>query len=329
VGPSRTVVIVNPRARGCGALGWREAVERELAPLGPLRFIVPTDPEGTRLASRDCLRDAVRLIVVAGGDGTINQVVNGSDGLPCDIGILPCGTANDLARHLDLPLHPVDAARAIVAGHPRPVDVLTINAKRCCTVGGLALVAQSALLVNILDSGPPWMGSAVDRAGPIVYRLSAAANILLRRDIRQSIRVELSEPPASSPRTVELRCHGVFIANQATLGAGLTLPLASRNDDGVVELAVLNAGGRWRLLRTLSALAAGVTPPGGAVSAYAASSMRIEYEQPTVCFGDGEWLGCARVFQIGVERGALRVRVPAARESRDPVAAANRQRVGK
>lgn len=325
---SPTVVIVNPRARGCRTPGWREAVEGELAPLGPLRFIVPTDSEGTRLASRDCLRDAVRLIVVAGGDGTINQVVNGGEGLPCDIGILPCGTANDLARHLGLPLHPVDAARAIVSGHPRPVDVVKINGRRCCSVGGLALVARSALLLNVLDSGPPWMGAAVDRAGPIVYRLSAAANILLRHGIRQTIRVELSGPPLASPRTVEHRCHGVFIANQATLGAGLTLPLASRNDDGVVELAVLNAGGRWRLLRTLSALAAGVAAPAGAVSVYAATSMRVEYELPTVCFGDGEWLGCERVFQIDVEGGTLRVRVPAARESRASVAPADRQCVG-
>jgi len=309
----RVVVIVNPRTRGSRVSGWREAAERELAALGPIRFVVPADVEGTRTASRDCARDGAPLIVVAGGDGTINQVLNAYGRAPVDIGILPFGTANDLARHLTLPLATTAAARAVAEGRPRPVDLLTINGIRCATVGGLALVAQSAWLVDALDVGPQWVGVALDHVGPSAYRLSAAVNILLRRDIRQTIRIDLPASPGCLARSVEHLSHGLFIANQATLGAGLRLPLASVNDDGVFEVAVLNANGRWRLLRTLRALAGGAPLPDHAVSTYAASAMRIECERPTLCFGDGERFGCARVFDVGVERGTLRVRVPAAK----------------
>lgn len=90
------------------------------------------------------LTDAVadrdgREVVVSGGDGSLNAFVTalcrsgGLGGEPPTVGLLPMGTGNDFARTLDLPSDPAEAARVIVAGSARPVDVLVDDDQRIVT----------------------------------------------------------------------------------------------------------------------------------------------------------------------------------------------------
>ncbi|MCM1179147.1 MAG: YegS/Rv2252/BmrU family lipid kinase [Clostridium sp.] len=69
------------------------------------------------------------LIVCAGGDGTLDEVVTGCMDCGCDtpIGYIPCGTTNDFARSLGIPKDPIRAARRIVKYAPRPIDVGSFN----------------------------------------------------------------------------------------------------------------------------------------------------------------------------------------------------------
>jgi YegS/Rv2252/BmrU family lipid kinase len=64
-------------------------------------------------------------IIALGGDGTLNEVVNGAMKAqqPCTVGVLPGGTANDWAHEIGLPEHPTDAARALIKSAPRGVDI--------------------------------------------------------------------------------------------------------------------------------------------------------------------------------------------------------------
>lgn len=65
------------------------------------------------------------LIVVAGGDGTFNEAITGllRSGVDCPLGYIPCGSTNDFANSLHLPLEPMAAATAILEGQPVPYDV--------------------------------------------------------------------------------------------------------------------------------------------------------------------------------------------------------------
>lgn len=69
------------------------------------------------------------LIVCAGGDGTLDEVVEGCMRCGCDtpIGYIPCGTTNDFARSLGIPKDPIRAAKRVVKYGPRPVDVGSFN----------------------------------------------------------------------------------------------------------------------------------------------------------------------------------------------------------
>lgn len=71
--------------------------------------------------SRDAAKRGVRLIVAAGGDGTIADVANGMSGSDCRLGIIPLGTANVLAHELGLPFAPAAVAAALAFGRTKPL----------------------------------------------------------------------------------------------------------------------------------------------------------------------------------------------------------------
>ena len=119
----RILIIVNPAA------GRPRAAERRLR-----RFVAALERQGCRVMLRragSCLGDAERLareaesdfdaIVAAGGDGTLNAVVNGLIGSPTPIGVLPLGTVNVLAREIGLPRRSEELASLIVESPVRAI----------------------------------------------------------------------------------------------------------------------------------------------------------------------------------------------------------------
>jgi YegS/Rv2252/BmrU family lipid kinase len=119
----RALFIVNPLA-GLGLWpGAQPAADRLLA-AGWSVDLVQTDHAGhaTELA-RQAVARGYHLAIGCGGDGTLNEIVQGLAGSQTALGIIPMGTANVLAREMGLPLDPVKAAEVLLAGHVRVVDV--------------------------------------------------------------------------------------------------------------------------------------------------------------------------------------------------------------
>jgi diacylglycerol kinase (ATP) len=115
-----TVIIGNPKA---GRAGREDSLKRyaEILRSGGLDVEVwPTErpQHATELATLA----GSRLVIAAGGDGTVNEVVNGLE-TDATLGILPLGTANVMARELGLPLKPEAACERILAGKERRIDV--------------------------------------------------------------------------------------------------------------------------------------------------------------------------------------------------------------
>lgn len=117
-------IIYNPIA------GWRphkhERLVREAAAALEnqgisVQLLQTTGPDTARGLARDAAARGEELIIVCGGDGTINEVINGIAPGKTTLGILPCGTANIFAKELGLPHHPVRAARELVNWVPRRI----------------------------------------------------------------------------------------------------------------------------------------------------------------------------------------------------------------
>ncbi len=126
-------VIHNPYANRWNSSKRRSEIEAALQAAG-IDFTLETTNgprEATRLAAR-AAQEGYRLIIAAGGDGTIGEVINGiaqgaGEGDWPSFGILPTGTANDLVHNLGLPLDLNAMARIIAAGHTRLMDVCRVN----------------------------------------------------------------------------------------------------------------------------------------------------------------------------------------------------------
>ena len=114
------VIIGNPNSGSAGDEGYLERFAETLRVGGLEVEVLNTErpDHATELAATA----GDRLIIAAGGDGTVNEVVNGLSG-DATLGILPLGTANVLARELGLPLKPEDACERILTGTGSRMDV--------------------------------------------------------------------------------------------------------------------------------------------------------------------------------------------------------------
>lgn len=145
--PLRLRVIHNPTAGGARRRRYGEVLER-LAEAGARVEELPTGRRGDAEAFAAALgRDDCDRLVVAGGDGTINEAINGlvankAGGRTLPLAILPLGTANVLAQEIGLPLRPAAVARAILEGRPRPVSLGEANGRAFCLMAGVGFDAH-------------------------------------------------------------------------------------------------------------------------------------------------------------------------------------------
>src|ERR1700694_4442590 len=86
-------------------------------------FVITESSEDLESRARQAIAAGRRLLVAMGGDGTFQGLANAGDGSDVLLGLLPTGGGNDFASALGLPRDPVAAARAVLRGQPRCVDL--------------------------------------------------------------------------------------------------------------------------------------------------------------------------------------------------------------
>lgn len=133
--PDKVKIILN--TRGNRSYGQRQAalIERAIQAAGLKGDLVLTDRPGHGLElARQAANEGWSTIVAAGGDGTVNEVINGFLKAPTarpeiTLGIIPIGTANDLATMLGLPRQLEAACRRLTAGQTRRIDLGLVNGR--------------------------------------------------------------------------------------------------------------------------------------------------------------------------------------------------------
>ena len=233
----RTVVIVNPKSQG-GKLGkrWPELADT-LGRAFPFDDVHTTAPgDATRLA-REALRAGAERIVAIGGDGTINEVVNGffEDGKPiapdASLGLIPFGTGGDFRRTVGVPVALVDAANVIAANHRKKIDV-----------GMLDLTSRDGkptrrMFANIASFG---VSGVVDRlvneSGKKLGRLSFAVATARATWSYKNQRVELVFDGSDR---VEMTINTVAVANGRYFGGAMMVAPSAELDDGKFDVIAM------------------------------------------------------------------------------------------
>jgi YegS/Rv2252/BmrU family lipid kinase len=234
----RTVVIVNPQSQG-GKLGkrWPELADTlgRAFPFDEARTNAPGD--ATRLA-REALRAGAERVIAVGGDGTINEVVNGffdDDGVPISpraaFGLVPYGTGGDFRRTMDIPIAIASAAAVIAADHRVRIDVGKLD--YTTTAGGRA----RRMFANIASFG---VSGVVDRlvneSGKKLGRLSFAVATARATWAYKNQRVQLR---FDDGERVELTINTVAVANGRYFGGAMMVAPNAEVDDGVFDVVAL------------------------------------------------------------------------------------------
>ena len=236
----RTVVIVNPSSQG-GKLGkrWPELADT-LGRQFPFDVVTTQAPgDATRLA-REALRGGAERVVAVGGDGTINEVINGffdDDGQPIAPGacfaLVPYGTGGDFRRTMNVPIATADAAAVIAADHRKKIDIGRLEYTRADGTRARRMFA------NIASFG---VSGVVDRlvneSGKKLGRLSFAVATAKATWSYKNQRVQLvfDGDPASR---VEMTVNTVAIANGRYFGGAMMVAPNAEIDDGAFDVIAL------------------------------------------------------------------------------------------
>lgn len=316
-------VVFNPGA------GSAERIEelRTLISRDPRMELCPTEGpgDGEKIAQR-AARDGVLVVMAAGGDGTIREVVTGlmrthqgasgaarraagspdkpgkAPKLP-DLLIVPMGTGNDLARTLDLPESTAALLALLEAGRRRALDVLRWSL--ACTDGS----CKSGWCVNVIAGG---FAAKLKRAltpevkkfwGPLAYARAALGSVdEIEHPHKLSFRVD-DGPPQSADAI------NVIIANARFAGGGVEVAPQADPSDGRLELVVITPGGLLDLAEVTAKLLMGEVETSAHTFTVSARVLEISAE-PALPFNiDGDPAGSG-TLTVEVVPAALHVLVP-------------------
>lgn len=235
----------------------------------------------------------VDAIVLGGGDGTLHSAAR--ELLECGkpVGILPLGTANDLARSLDVPLDLEQSAAVILAGHQRLVDVGEVNGELFFNVAHIGLGAALA------DSLAPVMKK---RLGPFGYTVAAAAALAKLRRFKADIVVDTLREAFEG--------FSITVGNGRYFGGNGTVSEDAEIDDGLLHLFGLTSKNPQRLAAMLPSFMNGRQGSWEGVRTLTAPAMEIHTNRPMNIRADGKIVGkTPAVFRV--HAGALRIFAPA------------------
>jgi len=220
----------------------------------------------------------VDVVVAAGGDGTVNEVVNGLDGYDVPLGIIPLGTANDFARQVGIPADADHAMDVILQRKPRRLDTGSLNGRRFLNVstGGVGAEATAETPPEVKES-----------LGPLAYAISGLRKLA---DF---------QPQYARFAGDGFEYEGEFLMfavglTRSTGGGTMVTPMASATD-GLLDLCVIGAMSRRDFARMVLRVKRGEHLGEDGVQYVQVRAVTIDSREPIPVNVDGEMSNANRL----------------------------------
>jgi diacylglycerol kinase (ATP) len=292
----RTLVVVNPASAGGRTLKRWPALRVALKAAGiPHDVHHTTAPFDATTATRSALSAGYTRVVAAGGDGTLNEVVNGfftPEGVAINpdaiLGMLPSGTGGDFRRAAGLPTDPAQLAAILRANHARRIDAGRVIYDDPAT--------PARQFINVADCGV---------GGEVVARVNRSGNKgggLRGTAVFLGISLKALTTFGGRPvrltldgEVVEMDIQNVVIANGRCFGGGMRIAPHAELDDGQFDVVVLPALGRVRTLIAMPSVYRGTHLRQPGVMERRATTVRVEPldHRPLLFDIEGEQIGRA------------------------------------
>jgi YegS/Rv2252/BmrU family lipid kinase len=233
-------VILNPTAGSGGAARKRAAIVSALTAGGTAPEVVQTEGPGDagRLV-REARRDRVECVVLVGGDGTLNDAVQGyldERGAAVsgpDIGLIPSGTGGDFRRTFGIGDSLEEAAQRVLNAAPRPLDLglLSVTSHEGTQIRRAFINITSfgigGLTDRIVNSSPKWIG------GKAAFFLGTLRAMLVYRNAPVRVRVD-------GQVCLEAPIFNVALANGRYFGGGMMIAPEADPSDGQLDVVALH-----------------------------------------------------------------------------------------
>jgi YegS/Rv2252/BmrU family lipid kinase len=282
---NRICIIANPAARG---------VKPRLKSLERLtrNVVIKTTkgPGDAEAQTERAVEQGYNTIVAAGGDGTVNEVVNGIGSSPVALGILPMGTVNVFAMELGIPLNLLAAWKVIRNRKIRLIDLASANGHLFVQMAGVGADAQ------VVERNDRMVKSVL---GPLSYLLTA------------------TQVAAEKPPKLRVFSHGrptmegsfVLVGNGRFYGGPFSLFSEADNQDGLLDVCVFKSMNYLALMRYLRGLVFGSLTKFTDVAYFKTNYLLVKADRHVPLEADGEVAGHAPV-EFTIKHKKLRVLVP-------------------
>jgi diacylglycerol kinase (ATP) len=308
---SRLCLVVNPAAGNGRAVRTRHVVEDVLTSAGASFRLEESRSLGHACAIAAQAARGGEAVIGVGGDGLIGAlcgVVAPAGGV---LGLIPAGRGNDLARMLRIPARPADAARCLVDGQPRPVDLIGVRA-----AGGSETIAVGSVYLGLLSEAGEIANASRMVRGPLGYELVGLRVLLRWRSTTFRIQVSGRNVAGASGVAGEQRGFFVVVANSAYLGAGKKMAPDADLADGMLDVILVRQTRKLAFARAMVKAGQGTHVQLGSVVTDRGAFVSVSADRALPVGADGETLPCGAPLAAGVSLqvralpGALNVIAP-------------------
>ncbi|MEG4148269.1 lipid kinase [Microcoleus sp. Pol12B5] len=234
----KALLLVNQHSRKGQKLLSQAAVELET--LGFELMVESTDHAHELSDTIRHYQNRVELVIIGGGDGTLNAAIEGLIDTKLPLGILPMGTANDLARTLGIPTDLSAACQVIASGKVRLIDLGWVNSQYFFNVASLGLSVEITQRLT-KDVKQRW--------GVLAYAFTALQTIFSARPFRAQIKIK--------NQSFNVKTIQIAIGNGRYYGGGMTVAEDATIDDKRLDLYSLEIKKWWEIIALLPAMRQG------------------------------------------------------------------------
>ena len=288
-------VIVNPTAAN-GKVGklWPDVEDFLRSQEMPFSFVFTEYPRHAISLAREAVEKGARCIIAFGGDGTLNEVLNGMlyQGPRDDLilGVIPGGTGADFAKTLGLPREPISACRHLIEGKTRCIDLGEIECFRdgkperryFINVAGLGFDAEVAERTN---RAPKILG------GTVPYLASLVISLIAYRKKKMTLLLD--------GHTIEQKAYMVAVAIGQYFGGGMHIAPNASPDDGLFDVVVVGDTTKLDFLKSVPRVYKGTHLDHPKVDSYRASHVEVQTDEKVFIQAEGELVGTApAVFRM-------------------------------
>jgi diacylglycerol kinase (ATP) len=275
---TRARLIVNPASGRERATQYAWAIcERLRDRYDAVEMVLTTGDGDAERAAIQAVADGCGAVIVAGGDGTLNEALNGIHAAAAldrtTLGLIPLGTGNDFATALDIPSEIEEAIRILTAGKTLRVDIGKVNGRVFLNTSGGGFIAEVSVAVT------PQLKTI---AGRLAYLVGGAHALLDYEPVRATI---ATEPDGLR---LGLGLYAFAVCNSRLIGGGRLIAPAASIDDGLLDVCLIEAMSSFDFIALARKVAAGDHVNDPRVRYVQASSIRIEFDREIRINTDGE-----------------------------------------